>query len=157
MKYFLETEFIEYPCTIDLMSIGLVSEDGREYYAINRECDFDRAEAGVKEHLIGHADPADFKTKAQIRDDILAFVREPNPEFWGYYADYHWVVFCWLFGPRLESPKRWPLYCRDIKQWCDMLGDPDVYQQGRREHHALADARWNRRVYDFLVSYANRR
>jgi 3' exoribonuclease, RNase T-like len=51
MKYFLDTEFIEGPqdkrfCgikvgetkpTIDLISIGLVSEDGREYYAISNE------------------------------------------------------------------------------------------------------------------------
>ena len=33
MKYWIDTEFIERPCTIDLISIGLVAEDGREFYA----------------------------------------------------------------------------------------------------------------------------
>lgn len=42
MKYFFDTEFHEDGRTIDLISIGIVAEDGREYYAINRECDFDR-------------------------------------------------------------------------------------------------------------------
>lgn len=33
MKYFLDTEFHEDGKTIDLISIGIVAEDGREYYA----------------------------------------------------------------------------------------------------------------------------
>src|SRR5690349_17532726 len=33
MRYFLDTEFIERPGTIDLISIGIVSEDRREFYA----------------------------------------------------------------------------------------------------------------------------
>jgi hypothetical protein len=33
MKYWMDTEFIERPYTIDLISIGLVAEDGREFYA----------------------------------------------------------------------------------------------------------------------------
>ena len=43
MRYYLDTEFIEDGKTIDLISIGLVSEDGREYYAINYNCDFSKA------------------------------------------------------------------------------------------------------------------
>lgn len=40
MKFFYDTEFIEDGKTIDLISIGIVAEDGREYYAQNVECDF---------------------------------------------------------------------------------------------------------------------
>lgn len=52
MKYFLDTEFLEgtqkkwfgqTKPTIDLISIGIVSEDGREYYAISK--DFNLKEA----------------------------------------------------------------------------------------------------------------
>jgi hypothetical protein len=43
MKYFLDTEFIENGITIDLMSIGIVCEDGRTYYAQNHECKFEKA------------------------------------------------------------------------------------------------------------------
>lgn len=39
MKYFFDTEFIEDGRTIDLVSIGIVCEDGREYYAVSAEAD----------------------------------------------------------------------------------------------------------------------
>lgn len=37
MNFYLDTEFKERPHTIDLISIGIVSDDGREYYAISRD------------------------------------------------------------------------------------------------------------------------
>lgn len=37
-----------------------------------------------------------------------------------------------------------------LKQWCKMLGDPRLPEQGKGEHHALADARWNKQAYEFL-------
>lgn len=37
MKYFYDTEFLEDGSTIELISIGIIAEDGREYYAINSE------------------------------------------------------------------------------------------------------------------------
>ena len=33
MKYFYDTEFIDDGHTINLISIGIVAEDGHEYYA----------------------------------------------------------------------------------------------------------------------------
>jgi hypothetical protein len=43
MKYWLDTEFIERPCTIDLISVGLVAEDGREFYAESSDVDWSKA------------------------------------------------------------------------------------------------------------------
>jgi len=40
--YCYDTEFLEDGHTIDLISIGIVCEDGREYYAINSDADWDR-------------------------------------------------------------------------------------------------------------------
>lgn len=39
---FYDTEFLEDGETIDLISIGMVCDDGTEYYAINADCDFSR-------------------------------------------------------------------------------------------------------------------
>lgn len=41
-RYFYDTEFIEDGRTIDLISIGIVADDGREYYAVNSEAPMDR-------------------------------------------------------------------------------------------------------------------
>lgn len=42
-RYFLDTEFIEDGATIDLISIGIVSEDGRSLYLQNTECEYGKA------------------------------------------------------------------------------------------------------------------
>ena len=52
MRFFIDCEFIEDGKTIDLISIGIVADDGREYYAINRDCDFSKASDWVEENVL---------------------------------------------------------------------------------------------------------
>ena len=90
MKIFFDTEFIEDGKTIDLISIGLVREDGATYYAEAAECDRSRAHEWVVENVFPHLRGL-VKPRAQIADEIVDFVGE-KPEFWAYYADYDWVA-----------------------------------------------------------------
>ena len=46
MRFFYDCEFIEDGSTIQLISIGILSEDGREYYAVNSEMPMKR----ISEH-----------------------------------------------------------------------------------------------------------
>lgn len=151
MKIFLDTEFLERgrfkPVT--LISLALVAEDGREYYAESNEFDVVDATPWLKEHVVPHlSGPA--KQVAQIANEVRAFCGPGKPEFWGYYCDYDWVVFCQIFGSMVDLPAGWPMYCRDIKQWCDSIGNPRLPQQEKGEHHALKDARWNMLAWLFL-------
>lgn len=43
LKYWYDTKYIEHDSIIDLVSIGIVCEDGREFYGINWECNFSKA------------------------------------------------------------------------------------------------------------------
>lgn len=156
MKYFLDTEFIESGPTkpIQLISIGIVREDGVEYYAISNEFHQEDASPWVRENVLAqlesHVPP---KPLALIASQILWLTgRDPKPEFWGYYSDYDWVVFCQIFGTMMDLPKGFPMYCRDIKQFCDDKGNPNLPEQGKGEHNALADARWNKVAYDYLMN-----
>lgn len=152
MRIWFDTEFIEDGKTIDLISIGLVAANGAQFYAENKECDLSRASPWVTENVLPHleGDRAQ-RTRADIAYAIEYFARS-EPEFWGYYADYDWVVLCQLFGTMMDLPKGWPMYCRDIKQLCDWLGNPRLPEQGKSEHHALADAQWNRKAWEFLMN-----
>ncbi|HMF60232.1 MAG TPA: 3'-5' exoribonuclease, partial [Vicinamibacterales bacterium] len=97
-------------------------------------------------------------SREDIRDNVLRFVGgDESPEFWAYYADYDWVVFCWLFGRMIDLPKGFPMFCRDIKQRAVDLGSPTLPEQSETEHHALADARWNREAWALLDSLASPR
>lgn len=158
MKFFLDTEFIEsgprWP--IQLISIGLVAEDGREYYAISREFRGDDANDWVKANVLLQLDrQIERKGVREIGREVESFVfceasGLAKPEFWGYYADYDWVVFCQMFGSMMNLPKGFPMYCRDIKQLCDECGNPRLPLQSSTEHNALHDARWNKQAFDFL-------
>lgn len=154
MKFFIDTEFMEDGSTIDLLSIALVSEDGKSFYAVNEEADHSKANDWVKWNVLPNLlTGSPFLAKrSEIRERILWFIAPSKPEFWGYYADYDWVVFCQLFGKMIDLPKGYPMYCMDLKQWCDMLGNPKLPEQGKGEHHALADARWNHIAWDYLHS-----
>jgi hypothetical protein len=152
VRYWLDTEFIEDGKTIDLISIGIVAEDGREYYAVNSDCDRSKANDWVVQNVLVHLKGCG-QVKDSITEEIKAFCDPDSygkPEFWGYYADYDWVVLCQLFGTMIDLPKGWPMYCRDIKQLADDMGNPPLPEQGKGEHHALADARWNKQVWEFL-------
>jgi hypothetical protein len=52
MRYFLDTEFVEDGVTIDLISIGIIAEDGREFYYINEEFDPTKASQWVVDNVL---------------------------------------------------------------------------------------------------------
>lgn len=158
MRFFLDTEFIErgpnYPVT--LISIGIVDERGGEFYGINKDFREEDCNDWVKANVLPYLD-GPHKIRLPL-SDLALIVRhwievqdeDAKPEFWGYYSSYDWVVFCQMFGTMMDLPDGFPMYCHDLKQWCDSLGNPKLPEQGKGEHNALADARWNRDVYDFL-------
>ena len=229
--YFMDCEFLEgtqkkwfgeTKPTIDLISIGIVAEDGREYYAISKDFNlkeaWNRYDIKTSHNLFGGQDYKVYwirdnvlknifpekvgmnyiqfkrlvnhfgKSNEQIAKEIKHFVAnrpiENNKEQWildydtqdvqfyGYYADYDWVVFCWLFGRMIDLPKGFPMYCIDLKQTLDekvinhlerwnfptfrfedgikKLKEHENYPKQTNEHNALADARWNYELYKFL-------
>lgn len=226
MKYYIDTEFHEYKMTnlerlnsnnttdylevdtIELISIGIVAADGREYYAVCKEFDIKAAIENdwlfknvickilvdwgvdvdsIDTHFIKDYFNHNGKTREQIANEIKEFVYADHfkspIEFYAYFADYDWVVFCWLFGRMIDLPKGFPMYCRDLKQILDekafwlpiidreltdklvtqdstsedrlkAIKNMDLYpKQGENEHNALSDARWNKKLHKFLLSY----
>jgi hypothetical protein len=147
VKVWFDTEFIEDGKTIDLISIGMVREDGHYYYAESSECDLSKASPWVRENVLPHLKGPKF-TRAEIAADILKFAGE-RPEFWAYYADYDWVALCQLYGTMMDLPKGWPMFCLDIKQ---LAGDRRLPTQTSQKHNALEDARWNKQAWEFLTT-----
>lgn len=147
-RIWFDTEFIEDGKTIDLISIGMVREDGATYYAECLEADLSRADQWVRENVLVYLG-GNKKPRSVIAAEIVVFAGE-HPEFWAYYADYDWVALCQLYGRMIDLPKGWPKFCRDVKQLADSLGSPVLPRQVSTEHHALADAEWDRAAWEFL-------
>ncbi len=156
MKYWFDTEFIEDGVTIDLLSIGVVCEDGREFYAQNRDANLDAASEWVRDNVFpGMRDCPDERIlhKEQMRSALYYFIEygEGTPEFWAYYGDYDWVGLCQLFGTMMDLPEGWPMFAMDVKQLAVSLGSPELPPQDSAEHNALNDARWTRDAWKFLA------
>lgn len=152
MRIFFDTEFIEDDKTIDPISIGLVREDGQEYYAEFIECDRSKASQWVRENVFPHLinDDDCLGLKSTIADNIVTFVGD-KPEFWAYCADYDWVLLCQLYGTMMDLPNGWPMFCMDIMQlWASIGHYPELPKQASQVHNALADARWNAECWRFL-------
>lgn len=151
MKYWFDTEFIESSRHLDLISIGIVSEDGRELYLENAEVDWSRASdwviANVKPYLTGNT-----ISRFEMAQRIKRFIGYDSPEFWGYFADYDWVLFCWLFGRMVDLPKGWPMFCRDVMQYAEHVHCPRSRfpQQEGVAHNALDDAIWTKQVWEYI-------
>lgn len=149
MKYFYDTEFNEKPGTIDLISIGIVAEDGREYYAVSNEFNIEDTNQWVKENVIPHLPPeSEWRSRVEIRDGILAFIGDDDSvELWGYYADYDHVALCWLFGCMIDLPSNMPMFTHDLKQYANRLKGFNFPDDPVGEHNAIVDARWNKELY----------
>lgn len=148
MRIWFDTEFIEDGRTIDLISIGMVREDGATYYAESADCDKSRASDWVVQNVFPHL-RGPVKHRAQIAKELVDFAGH-SPEFWADYCSYDWVVLCQLFGTMMELPKGWPMHCRDIRQlWADK-GCPDLPVHDGTAHDALSDALGARHDWQYL-------
>jgi hypothetical protein len=188
MKIWYDTEFIEDGRTIDLISIGLVRDDGAEYYAVSSEIDqwtpggSEKLHKRISNHrwlmenVVPHLpltkplstfenywlwslDRSSLLVKPtwvianEVREFILA---ADEPELWAWYGAYDHVALCQLWGPMIRLPKGVPMWTNDLKQECQRLGNPQVPEQESGEHNALADARHNKVIAEFLDLAARR-
>lgn len=170
MNYFFDTEFYENGETIEPISLGIVSADGRELYleaanAYEVASKSDWLIKNVRPHLI-----ADRKgggcccsriklhehimwSKQAARTALLEFTATGSliktPMFWAYYASYDWVLFAQLFGTMDDLPARFPKHPMDLQQmWVERGCNPEAMPPKPADaHNALADAKWNREFH----------
>ncbi|BDD82081.1 3'-5' exoribonuclease [Tsukamurella pulmonis] len=156
MKYFYDSEFIEDGTTIELVSIGIVGEDGREFYAVSTEFDPERAGPWVRANVLPKLPPPASKTwrsRAAIRDGVFEFLSAGpgDIELWAWVAAYDHVALCQLWGPMTALPRSMPRYTRELKQLWDERGRPALPAAPADAHDALADARHNLAKYRAIV------
>ena len=158
MRYFYDTEFIEDGRTIELISIGVVAEDGREYYAVSTEFDPERAGSWVRANVLPKLPPPaskSWRSRRQIREDLEEFLAiggaEPI-ELWAWIAAYDHVALCQLWGTMPELPRPIPRFTRELRQLWEDRGCPPLPPRPRDVHDALVDARDQLRRYQVITT-----
>ena len=178
MRIFYDTEFLEDGKTIDLISIGMVREDGAELYAVSSEFN----QTAVRQHpwLRDNVWPSlpvkknrpgfrgidtldldhpDVRSRAQIARLVMDFIRAAGPDvqLWAWYGAYDHVALAQLFGRMIGLPEGVPMWTNDLKQEAVRLGDPALPEQPDGLHNAPADARHNLVRARYLYEIAARR
>lgn len=159
MEIHFDTEFLNTGDRIWLISIGMIREDGKEYYAVNSDMP---AHAVRSHHWLGKnvwphlprtempsgGDQLDYrhkdvKSEGTIRGDILRFVSDTDrPSLWSWYGSHDYVVTAQIFGVWPETPMRFPQRTNDVAQEWERLGYPPMPEQSSGLHHPLEDARF---------------
>ena len=153
--YWFDTEFHDDGRHLELISIGVVAEDGREYYAVAGDYDPSKASEWLRVHVLPQLGDAPRRLRSQIRDDLHGFFAKcGTPEFWAECGEYDWIVLRQLFGEITAWPAGWPYLAMDIEQWRLQLGAPPFPPQAEGLHHALADARCTRDRWRWLTALA---
>ena len=160
-RYFYDTEFIEDGATIELVSIGVVDETGREFYAISTEFDPTRAGPWVRRNVLDKLpSPSDraYRSRLAIREAFYEFVTagEGDVELWAWYAAYDHVAICQLWGAMPDLPRALPRFTRDLRQRWEDVGRPALPDAPADAHDALADARHNLRRWGVIDEHWRR-
>lgn len=189
MKYWLDTEFLNRGAghPIDLISIGIVAEDNREYYGINVEAPLGVMvrDGWVRQNLwptlplipwqeVGAIGVADWDHEHDdipfvkqiegedgLREEVYQFlIAEGEPEIWGSYSGFDYVVLSQLFGSFNDRRPLMPKLIYDIQQvlqpsletFTKTAGATRPRQVGAR-HHALEDARHTRDTFNWMFPW----
>jgi len=149
MLLFLDTEFTDF-LYADLISIGLISEDGLEFYAERNDYDRTGCSAFVKEAVLPRlgAASAQVGTESEIGNALQAWLGQFDTAEVCFDYTLDWEFFVGL----VRDPDHYKLppgvVGRNIKAMLDPW-DIECYwrENGRLDHHALHDARANRSAF----------
>lgn len=186
MRFYYDTEFIEIPTkwgnVYDLISIGIVAEDSREFYAVNADADWRKIQknpwlmrnvvaalpqgAGDWKRHMPRRWPVNFYDRRVMKRDVLAakvlefLTANDDPiELWADHVAHDHVILTGLFGGMGDLPARIPMRTNDVAQEIERitreLGGvaPPVPVQAEGLHNAIADARHVAEVGRWLAGY----
>lgn len=150
MKLFLDTEFTDF-MDPELISIGIVDENGREFYAERNDFPREECSAFVNEivlPLLGQHPDGFVLNRYQIAHALLGWL-EPYREGGAvvcvdYATDWHLFLDLMAGTSAMEFINGMMIWTeldqQRIGEWWEATGLP--------QHHALYDARANRHGYD---------
>lgn len=161
-KIFFDTEFTGLHKQTTLISIGLVSETDKTFYAEFDDYDKNQVTDWLKENVIPNLGSAQIRgSQKEIAGALRRWLHDfGEVELWSDCLAYDWVLFCDLFGSAMTIPENVYYIPYDICTLFKIKGvDPDVSREKfvfgmemrDKKHNALFDAQVIRLCYDKLM------
>ena len=141
---FIDTEFTDLE-NMDLISIGLVSTDGRQFYAERDDFDVGLCSEFVRSNVLPllRAPSASVMSNEALKPAVASWIASFEAEGAVICFDHvvDWALLWYLYDK--NSPK-W-LGARNIKANLDLIARENFFvEAGLVQHHALNDAKANR-------------
>lgn len=172
-RIYYATEFTGLHAGTTLISIGLVTDDDKEFYAELTDYDDSQVDDWIQEHVLGNLLFNEFETVSkqfgnitfvkgtseEVGTQLQAWLRTFNHvELWSDVCHYDMVLFQELFGGASGVPGNVDYICYDIATVFKMFGiDPNISREAFIDkpiegvkRNALHDAKVIRACYDKL-------
>ena len=160
MRVFWDCEFTGLHQHTTLISIGMVDENGREFYAVLNDYDKAQVDDWLRDNVIAHLNEerGHYDDKTMVSLNLNTWLSNyESVEMWSDTLAYDWVLFCQLFGHAFNIPKNVYYIPFDIATLMKIKGvDPDVNREQfagmeGTKHNALHDARVIKACYEKLI------
>ena len=175
IKVFFDTEFTGLHQNTTLISIGLISECGKTFYAELTDSDESQVDEWIKTNVIEnltlqewdadknyepYSDNVRFKGDTKGLQLALTHWLEQfeEVEIWSDCLSYDWVLFNQIWGHAFNIPKNVYYIPFDLSSLFKVKGiDPDINREdfanmkdGNQKHNALWDAKVIKRCFELL-------
>ena len=161
MKVFFDTEFTGLHAKTTLMSIGLVDEEGRTFYAELNDYDKSQVDEWLENNVVANFTGENTMNMQQLKLELTEWrAVYDSVEVWSDCLAYDWVLFNSIFGTAFDIPKNVYYIPFDICTMMKLKGvDPDINREEyafnavpaiAQKHNALWDAQVIRACYENL-------
>lgn len=173
---YFDTEFTGLHKNTTLISIGIISDNNKTFYAELTDYDKSQVDDWIKTNVISNLLFEDEKKNIVISDDEKKYQIKGDSKFlkthltewlskfseveiWSDCLSYDWVLFCDIFGTVFDIPKNVYYIPFDISTLFKLKRiDPDISREeftgtndNKNKHNALFDAKVIKKCYEKLV------
>lgn len=125
-RYFYDTEFHWDGHGIQLVSIAVITDTGRELYEHSEQYDLDLAasDSFLAQHVLPAVAQMPRRSDAELRQRLDAFF-EPRPaQLWADFGAWDQIALMQIWGAMCDQPEWLPMATRDVRQFAGVLGHP---------------------------------
>ena len=173
LKVYHDWEFLETNNSVHPISVGMVTEDGYELYYEFIDAPWGKIlkhewlvanvipklSANHNAAIVSGVGNDIVRSTLSIRMKVHEFLKAANSrgkdplQLWGWYSSYDHVCLGQLFGAMVNLPEFIPMWTNDIKQEAERYNFriPDLRTHKEPIHHALADAKVEREMHEWLM------
>ena len=172
INLYFDMEFTGLHQNTSIISIGIISEDGKTFYAELNDYDKKQVDKWLEENVLSNLELTDkenildgndvrvYGNKKDLKKYLTEWLEQfDSIEMWSDCLSYDWVLFNSIFGTAFDIPKNVYYIPFDLSSLFKVMGiDPDISREEfvgikskDKKHNALWDAIIIKKCYEKII------